>query len=62
MIYYVTFKVDGRYTATVEADNIDDAINLGRDEFAICDLNDMEVIEGSPVIVEDYGGNYLYEA
>lgn len=53
MKYYVTFKVDGRYVAEVEADSIEEAKKLGRDEYMDADFNKMDVIFGQMVIVED---------
>ena len=53
MKYYVTFKVDGRYVAEVEADSIEEAKKLGRDEYMDADFNKMDVIFGQMVTVED---------
>ena len=53
MKYYVTFKVDGRYVAEVEADSIEEAKKLGRDEYMDANLNEMDVIFGQMVTVED---------
>ena len=53
MTYYVTIKVDARYVATVEANSIEDAIKLGKDEFATANLNECETVEYEPVVVED---------
>ena len=53
MTYYVTIKVDGRYTAQVEADNIDEARKFGLKEFCTANLNEMEIVNGEDIIVED---------
>lgn len=61
MTYYVTFKVDARYTAMVDADSLEEAKREAEYEFQEADLNEMECIDGEIVIVEDEKGDYLYE-
>ena len=51
--YYVTIKVEGRYTAEVEADSIEKAKELGMDEFRVANLNETEIVDSEAIIVED---------
>lgn len=51
--YYVTFKVEGRYVAQVEAESIDQAKYFARCEFDTANLNEMEVLDSEEIIVED---------
>lgn len=61
MTYYVTIKVEGRYVAQVEANSIEEAKEAGMQEFWFSNLNEMEDIEGEPIIIEDEKGEYVYE-
>lgn len=61
MTYYVTFAVEGRYTAMVEADSLEEAKAAGEAEFWTCDLNEMECISGDIVVIENGKGDYVYE-
>lgn len=49
MKYYVTYKIDARYIAEVEAENIEDAKKKAED------------IDGEQIIVEDNNGDYVWE-
>ncbi len=53
MTYYVTIRVEGRYVAQVEADSIEEARNLGMEEFATANLNETEIVDTETIIVED---------
>ena len=54
MTYYVTYRVDGRYTMCVEADSIESAKKEAELDFMDAELGDTpEVVEAYPVIVED---------
>ena len=61
MRYYVTLRVDARYTAEVEASDIEEAKVLANQEFWNANLNELETVEYEPVIIEDEEGNYLWE-
>lgn len=53
MTYYVTIKIDARYTAQVEANSIEEARKLGVEEFANANLNEAEIVDAEEIIVED---------
>lgn len=61
MKYYVTYKVEARYIARVEADNIEEARNKAGEEFFDADFGVAEDIDGRDIIVEDENGNYIWE-
>ena len=53
MKYYVTYKIDARYTTEVEADNFKDALNNAVNNFVDADFGEAEDIEAEPIIVEN---------
>lgn len=57
MKYYVTFKVDARYVAEVEAESIDEARREATQSFSDADFGAAEDIDGEEIIVEDADGN-----
>lgn len=61
MKYYVTFKVDARYIAGVDAENIEDAKSKALEAFQEADFGDTEDIDGEAIVVEDEKGNYVWE-
>lgn len=61
MKYYVTYKVEARYIAEVEADNIEEARNKANEEFCDADFGVAEDIDGEDIIIEDENGNYIWE-
>lgn len=61
MKYYVTFKVDARYIAEVDADDIEEAKEKAQYSFEEADFGVAEDIEGESIIVEDENGNYVWE-
>lgn len=61
MTYYITYKVDGRYEAQVEAETLDEAFEIAETEFTECDIGDLMDVEGKPIIVEDENGQYVWE-
>ena len=61
MKYYVTFKVDARYIAEVEADNSKEAKKKAENSFSNADFGAAEDIDGVAVTVEDEDGNYIWE-
>lgn len=52
MKYWVTYKIEARYTAKVDADSIEEAIDKSRDEWYDADFGEAEDIDGEPIIVE----------
>lgn len=61
MKYYVTYKVEARYIAEVEADNLTEARKKASEEFCNADFGDAEDIDGEDIMVEDEGGDYIWE-
>ena len=61
MKYYVTYYVDARYVAEVEADNLEEAKVKAEECYLDADFGVAESIDGEIVIVEDEDGNYVYE-
>lgn len=61
MKYYVTFKLDARYIAGVDAENIEDAKSKALEAFQEADFGDAEDIDGEEVVVEDEKGNFVWE-
>ena len=61
MKYYITFKVDARYIAGVDAENIEDAKSKALEAFQEADFGDAEDIDGDAIVVEDEKGNYVWE-
>ena len=61
MKYYVTYRIDARFIAEVEADSIEEAKELAREEYEDADFGVARDIDGEPVIIEDENGNYVWE-
>ena len=57
MEYTISFKVDGRLSVKVQADNIQEAFEKGKVAFEDADLKDMEFIDAEPVNCTDEDGN-----
>lgn len=61
MKYYVTYKIDARYIAEVEAESIEDAKKKAENKFLDADFGKAEDIDGEAIIVEDTNGDYVWE-
>lgn len=61
MTYYVTYKINARFVAKVEANDLDEARDLAEAEFIDADFGAAEDINGEEIIVEDGNGNYVWE-
>lgn len=61
MKYYVTYKIDARYIAEVEADNIEEAKKKADGKFLDANFGEAEDIDGEAIIVEDNNGDYVWE-
>lgn len=61
MKYYVTFALDARYIAEIEADNLEDAMKKADEEYMNADFGTAQDIDGKKVTVEDEDGNYVWE-
>jgi phosphomannomutase len=61
MKYYVTYKIDARYVAEVEADNIKEALEKAESEYVDADFGVAQDIDGESIIIEDENGNFAWE-
>lgn len=61
MKYYVTWAIDGRFVAEVEAESELEARNKSIELYQDADFGVLEDIEGDPVVVEDERGDYVWE-
>jgi phosphomannomutase len=61
MKYYVTYKVEARYIAEVEANSLEEAMEKAESEYIDADFGVAEDIDGEAVVVEDENGNYIWE-
>ena len=61
MKFYVTYKIEARYVAKVEADNLEEAIKKAESEYLDADFGVAEDIDGEMIVVEDEKGNFVYE-
>jgi phosphomannomutase len=61
MKYYVTYKVEARYIAEVEADNLEEAMKRGQYEYFDADFGVARDIDAEAIMVEDENGNYVWE-
>lgn len=57
MTYYVTYAIDGRFTAEVEADSIEEAKAKAEGKYYDADFGALECIDAYPVNCEDEEGN-----
>lgn len=61
MKYYVTYSIDARFVAEVEADTPDEAKRKAEAEYIDADFGAAQDIDAEPIIVEDENGNYVWE-
>lgn len=59
--YYVTYAIDARFVAEVQARNETEALNKAEDEFYSADFGAARDICGEAVVVEDENGNCVWE-
>lgn len=59
--YWVTYKVEARYIAEVEANDIEEAKAKAESEYIDADFGVAEDIDGEDIIVEDEKGNFVWE-
>lgn len=62
MKFYVTYKVEARYTACVEANDLDEALELAEGEFLEADFGEAKEIEGETIYAEDEDNNWLWQS
>lgn len=56
---YVTFKVEGRFIAEVDADTIGNALEKARVLYYDADFGVLEEIDSEPIIVESEDGRII---
>lgn len=61
MKHYVTYKIEARYIAEVEADNLEEAMKKAEYKYYDADFGKARDIDGEPIMVEDENGNYIFE-
>lgn len=61
MKYYVTYRIDARYVAEVEAENLEEAKKKAEDDFCDADFGALHDIDGEVIIVENENGDYVWE-
>ena len=61
MKYYITYKIEARYMAEVEADNLEEAMKKAESEYLDADFGEAGDIDGEMIVVEDEKGNFVYE-
>ena len=61
MKYYITYKIESRYVAEVEADNLEQAMKKAESEYLDADFGEAEDIDGEMIAVEDEKRNLVWE-
>lgn len=61
MTYYVSYKIDARYIAEVEANSLEEAMEKAEESYMEADFGVAQDINGEPIIVEDESGNFVWE-
>lgn len=61
MKYYVTYKLEARYVAEVEAETLEEARKKAEEKYQDADFGEAEDINGEAIIVEDDRGDYIWE-
>lgn len=61
MRYWVSFKIEGRYVAAVEANNVNEAIEKAKDEYIDANFGELQDIDGEPIIIQDENDNFVWE-
>lgn len=62
MKFYVTYRIEGTYTACVEAENHDEALKLAERRICDVDFGEAEDVAADPIYTEDQAGNRCWEA
>ena len=59
MKYYVIYKLEARYIAEVEANDLEEAMQKAESEYLDADFGAAEDIDGEKIIIEDENGNFI---
>ena len=58
MKYYVTYRIDARYIARVNADSLEEAKEKAQAAWESADFGEASDIDGDIVLIKDEAGNY----
>ena len=61
MTYYVTYRIDARFVAEVEADTLDEAMEQAEWRYCDADFGEARDIDGCQIVIEDESGNFVWE-
>lgn len=61
MTYYITYTIEARFVAQVEAGSLEDAKREAQTRYCDADFGEASDIDGEQIIVEDENGNYVWE-
>lgn len=61
MTYWVTYKIDARYTIPVEAESVDEALMVANDEYFDANFGEAHDIEGYAINMSDEQDNIVWE-
>ncbi len=61
MRFYVTYKINARYEALVEANTVEEAREKAKEEYWDANFGECHDIDGDQISVEDENGNILWE-
>lgn len=60
--FWVTYKIDARFVAAVEATDIQSALTAAQSEYESADFGEvLDIIDGVAIIIEDENGNFIWE-
>ena len=59
--FYITYKIEARFIATVDAESLEEAMEAAEGRYHDADFGEAEDIEGEPIIAEDEDGNFVWE-
>ena len=61
MKYYVTFKLEARYTVEVAAESLDEALVRANKKYIDANFGDAYDIDGEAIVAENEAGDYIWE-
>lgn len=61
MTYWVTFKIDARYTTVVEADSLAEALESAQDNYYDANLGECSDVDGYAISATDENDNIVWE-
>ena len=61
MKYYITYKIEARYIAEVEADNLEEAMKKAESEYLDADFGEAGDIDGEMFVGDDEKGIFVFE-